>query len=191
MTTFPYNRWEDKSVSVNDVNDIDTDTTLNGTVVRKNNGFQQYEFEGTTLLQSQKEAKSLYAFLASKSGNYESFKVQIPLGLQLLDSTHPLTVNVKETTEAGETSIALVPSSQLESGTYFNFSNHSKLYTVISHDTLTSVLVIHPALRVDVDSTTYVDFDAHIYGYQKSNELERAPHTANYQKFKLKIIEDV
>ncbi|WP_445774226.1 hypothetical protein [Shewanella sp.] len=191
MTTFPYNRWEDKSISINDISDVDSDLTLNKSLIRKDNGFQQYEFEGTTLFQSQKEAKSLYAYLASKSGSFESFKVQIPLGLQMLDNTHPTKVNVKEETKAGETSIMLVPSSQIEAGTYFNFSNHNKMYMVVSHNITTNTLVIRPELRVDVNATTFVDFNAYIYGYQKSNELSREPHTANYQKFKLKIIEDV
>lgn len=189
MAVLPNTRWRDKSIKVTSNNDVQMDETLNGSVIRKNRGYQMFEFEGETLITSQVESKSLYAFLVSHSITGESFKVRIPSGLQCLTQSHARSANILKPVEAGETTLQYKATGVAPVGCHFNFTNHNKLYVIKSVEG--DVITFQPELRVDVDTSVQMDFEPTIYGFMKNKKFELEPEAGNYQQFKIKIQEDI
>lgn len=189
MSVLPNTRWRDKSIKVTSNNDVLFDETLNGAVIRKNRGYQMFEFEGETLITSQAESKALYSFLVSHSITGESFKVRIPSGLQCLTQIHARAANILKPVKAGERTLQYKATGVAPEGRFFNFTNHDKLYVIKSVEG--DVITFEPELRIDVDTTVQMDFEPTIYGFMKNKKFELEPEAGNYQQYDIKIQEDI
>ncbi|MCT8876668.1 hypothetical protein [Shewanella xiamenensis] len=189
MAVLPNSRWRDKTIKLTSIGDILIDETLSGSVIRTNRGYHQWAFEGETLIQSQFDSKTLYAFLVSKTIEGESFKVMIPTGTQCLSRIHARSATVKAVQPAGERTVSVTSFGIVPEGRYFNFSNHDKLYVIEKVEG--DVVHFKPELRQNIDTTTTLSFEPYIYGYIKENDFALEPDTANYQQFKINILEDI
>lgn len=152
MATFPSKFIQAKNCTI--TSETETELTSYGMVtqVGKRGNPHKWAIEFTTRLHNEEDIRELGAFLDSLDGRFTEFNLPCPLRFM----TNSNDFSIVNTIPAGFNVITIQNGIIAKAGDFIKFTNHDKVYKIVSFNASNGTIEIYPRLFTQVPSTARI-----------------------------------
>jgi hypothetical protein len=147
-------------------------TSLSGRTQVRNIGGQRFEFTATYPTLTRSEFAPIAAFIMAQRGMAEEFTIVLPeISSKSGDATGTVLTSLSEA--IGQTVISIDGlTGTLKAGDMIKFSNHNKVYMIVSDRAGNGDLAIQPSLTVAVPNNTEITYDDVPFTVRLNNDVQ-------------------
>ena len=147
-------------------------TSLSGRTQVRNIGGQRFEFTATYPTLTRSEFAPIAAFIMAQRGMAEEFTIVLPeISSKSGDATGTVLTSLSEA--IGQTVISIDGlTGTLKAGDMIKFSNHNKVYMIVSDRAGNGDLAIQPSLTVAVPNNTVITYDNVPFTVRLNNDVQ-------------------
>ena len=147
-------------------------TSLSGRTQVRNIGGQRFEFTATYPTLTRSEFAPIAAFIMAQRGMAEEFTIVLPeISSKSGDATGTVLTSLSEA--IGQTVISIDGlTGTLKAGDMIKFSNHNKVYMIVSDRAGNGDLAIQPSLTVAVPNDTVITYDNVPFTVRLNNDVQ-------------------
>ena len=147
-------------------------TSLSGRTQVRNIGGQRVEFTATYPTLTRSEFAPIAAFIMAQRGMAEEFTIVLPeISSKSGDATGTVLTSLSEA--IGQTVISIDGlTGTLKAGDMIKFSNHNKVYMIVSDRAGNGDLAIQPSLTVAVPNNTEITYDNVPFTVRLNNDVQ-------------------